>query len=250
MNLDDPPPPPPPDIRHCLTAGGRPLSPDFSTASESKRKIFSKSTSRRRSLSEAGPSMRDSSRRRFSSLSYSSSEARGSSRRMSSRLYETPHASSLPGPILSPFTDDDSDEEEKKEIDSAHEIDESGADDEAPGETVVTVEESRHRMYSETSYQTDDYDDDTMRDFVSKRRAPSTMDTAPRQRHLFGRPIPLWMTTTPKAMAVAACLAKYAPCFWCSRESLNMTTTNQAILLRLNSLTAFFRWCRWRVRRF
>lgn len=157
---------------------------------------------------------------------------------MSSRLYETPHASSLPGPTLSPFTDVSDEEEEKNEIDSAHEMDESG--EQAARETVVTVEEGRNRMYSETSYQTDDYDDDTMRDFVSKRRAPSTLDTAPHQKHLFGRPIPLWMTTKPKAMAVAACLAKYAPCFWCSRESLNMTTTNQAILLRLNSLTAFF----------
>ncbi len=234
VNLDDAPPPPPPDIRHSLTAGGRPLSPDFSTASESRRKIFSKSASRRRSLSETGSSVRvpDSSRRRFSSLSYSFSEkANGSNKRKPSRFYETPHTSSLSGPTMSPVTDD-TDEEEKKEIDGAY--------DEAPRESVVTVDETRNRMYSETSYQTDVYDDDTMRDFVSKRRAPSTMDTAPRQKYLFGHPVPLWMTTKPKAKNVAACLAKYAPCFWCSRESLNMTTTNQAILLRLNALTAFF----------
>lgn len=190
-------------------------------------------SARSRSSSEAGSMQERSRRREFSSSSL------GSEMRLSSRLYVNSQDYSLPvGPTMSPLSDS---EEERKEVDLNEAKEESiAAGEEAAGQNVVIIVESRNRMYSEGTYQTDDFDDDTIRDFEPKRRAPSTTDTAPRQLYLFGRAVPLWMTTKPKATNVATFLAKYAPCFWCSSEALNMTTTNQSILLRLNSLTSLF----------
>ena len=225
-------------------AAVRPHSP-LPPSTMSRRTTFL-SSNRQRSLSDT-VSVRASSRnqRRFSSLSYSSSEggsllnlASSRSRRASSsRSYSYSHAGSTPDMYISPVSDS---EEQKPEKDWGEEekqeeripVEECAADHKA----IDANQESRSRMYSDET----DVDDETIRDFLSKRRAPSTMDTEPRQRYICGRALPLWCTTKPKATAVATFLAKYAPCFWFSRESLSLTTTNQAILLRLNSLTAFF----------
>lgn len=68
----------------------------------------------------------------------------------------------------------------------------------------------------------------------------SAADMGPRQRHLCGYAIPLWLTTWPSGARVSTWIAKHAPCFWCSRETLSLTTTNKAILMRLGSLCGFF----------
>lgn len=107
-------------------------------------------------------------------------------------------------------------------------------------------ERASRKFSEETSPSMATYDDDfddTLRDYrgsIGRRRAPSTTDTGARQRYIFGRPLPLWCTTKPKWKSIATCIVKYAPCFWCSTERLSLTTTNQAILLRLNALTSIF----------
>jgi len=222
-----------------------PLPPSV-RRSESRRKMFV-SANRGRSISENGFMAR--SQKKFSSLSYSSSDggsfpnltSSGRQRvsfRRSCSSPQTVSESDLPISPISGGSEGEKDQGDtvvKWEDASIHEDEECTRTNQ---QDAVANYETRSRMYSEgTLIETDE---ETMRDFISKRRAPSTMDTAPRQRFIFGRAVPLWCTTKPKATVVAAFLAKYAPCFWCSSESLSLTTTNQAILLRLNSLTAFF----------
>lgn len=244
VNLKDAPPPPEFDGEKSLNlATSRPHSPRLGPSRSDIRREFSRlrslsearsdirrESSRLRSLSEAGSVVDRSRRLRFSSSTEGDSEgaslsilAGGSRRnRFSSR--------SMPDPII------------PSESDSEEEINESVShkdNDEEEGDPISEEDGARPRVYSDGSPMTDfDDDDDTLHDFEMKRRAPSTLDTGPRQRYICGRPLPLWCTTKPTSTEMARCLAKYMPCFWCS--SLSLTTTNQAILLRLNTLTAFF----------
>lgn len=78
----------------------------------------------------------------------------------------------------------------------------------------MTDEEGRDRT---KSFATDD--DETIRDFdfdspVSNhgRRDGSVRESVTsRQRYVFGRPVPLWMTTRPTSGRITAFIAKYAP---------------------------------------
>lgn len=233
----------------------RPHSP-LPPSMASRRPAFLSSLNRQRSSSDTG-AMRANLRnqRRFSSLSYSSSEggsmlnlanarSRGASSSYGySRSYSySQQSGSTPDMYISPVSDASEEQKQEKDWGEEEKKEKRIHDEECAADQTATdaKQESRSRMYSEESLGTDIIDDETMRDFMSKRRAPSTTDTEPRQRYICGRPLPLWCTTKPKATAIATFLAKHAPCFWCSKESLNMTTTNRAILLRLNALTAFF----------
>ena len=175
-----------------------------------------------RSLSPHLGSPRTQSKRKSASRHRSSSESMLQSSKRFASLSHSSQYSSMPRLSVSPLSDS---EDEKQQVDFG---DKEYAANRA--RTPSSLEDASLMMD----------DDDTLRDFESKRRAPSTMDSSTRQRYVFGRPLPLWCTTRPKARGVASCIAKYAPCFWCSRESLSLTTTNQAILLRLNSLSTFF----------
>lgn len=66
--------------------------------------------------------------------------------------------------------------------------------------------------------------------------------TSSKQRYIFGRAVPLWITSTPNSGRISTFIAKHAPCFWCSRQ-INLTTTNQAILKRLGALCGFLGLC-------
>jgi len=106
----------------------------------------------------------------------------------------------------------------------------------------ISADRPRTPMYSEGSIVTDDDETATGFDFdspisVDLRRA-SIADTGPRQHHLFGYALPLWCTTRPNARWLTTCIAKNAPCFW-FRQSVSLTTTNQAILMRLGALCGF-----------
>lgn len=121
-----------------------------------------------------------------------------------------------------------------------------GDDDLQRQDSTATGSSPRARMLSEGSLVADDDDTITGYDFDSPLsvdpRRTSIADTGP-QRYLFGYALPLWCTTRPNASRVTTCIAKNAPCFWCSRERLNLTTTNQAILMRLASLCGFLGLC-------
>ena len=116
---------------------------------------------------------------------------------------------------------------------------------------AVKEEESvdEEKQTQSKSVMTDDHD--TIRDFdfdspVSEpepHRA-SAEDTDPKQRYIFGRAVPLWMTTRPNAGRVSTFIAKHAPCFWCSGgHGLSLTTTNASILSRLGALCGFLGLC-------
>lgn len=97
-----------------------------------------------------------------------------------------------------------------------------------------------------SSHATDDDETLTGFDFdspttVDNARA-SVVDTGQRRRYLFGYALPLWCTSRPNTGRISAFIAKHAPCFWC-RQSLSLTTTNQAILVRLSTLCGFLGLC-------
>lgn len=109
----------------------------------------------------------------------------------------------------------------------------------------ITEDEMRNQS---KSFATDD--DETIRDFdldspvsMDNGRRGSVENTTSRQRYIFGRAIPLWMTTRPNSGRITTWIAKNAPCFWCSRETLSVTTTNQAILKRLGALCGLLGLC-------
>jgi len=142
---------------------------------------------------------------------------------------------------LPPAVEEDGSEEEKQE---------ENANDLQRQDSVTSGSSPRTKIYSERSLVVDD-DDTTIAgadfDFDSPLSADparsSIADTGPNQRYLFGYALPLWCTTRPNAERVTTGIAKYAPCFWCSRERLSLTTTNQAILLRLAALCGFLGLC-------